>query len=148
MIKGRTPHLGFAVLMIAAIVAASVAWSLPHAESANSTDGDESCQFQIVAGNNLGTSVYVYLYDSKVRQQGTGVLFFWKQMKIQNHRIAPGKTMDRRYTADGRCSKNRQWKINVKRGSDTGNLLIETGGTSSTSRRVNLGPSSHWEPIY
>ena len=137
-------RFGFACLTIAALVGTSVAWDAPRGEEAPA-DGNESCQFAIRASNNLSFDVWVYLYDSKVRLKGTGVFTFWKQLKIQNHRIASGKTMDRRFTADFTCEKNRQWNIKVKRGSSPIWLIVETGGTSSDSRTVDLGPSSRWE---
>lgn len=137
-------RFGLACLAMAALVGMLVAWDAPRSEAAPA-DGTESCQFAIRASNNLSFDVWVYLYDSKVRVKGTGVFTFWKQLKIQNHRIASGKTMDRRFTADFGCENNRQWNIKVKRGSSPIWLLLATGGTSSDSRTVDLGPSSRWE---
>lgn len=136
-------RFGFACLTMATIVGMSVAWDAPQGEGALA-DGKESCQFAIRASNNLSFDVWVYLYDSKVRVKGTGIFDFWKQLKIQNHRIASGKTMDRRYTTGGPCEKGRQWNIKAKRGSSPIWLIVETGGTSSDSRTVDLGPSSRW----
>ena len=85
------------------------------------------------------------LYDSYVSTQKLGVFGGFTQLKIQNHRIARGKTMDRRYTAPGRCAADRTWRIVVKRGSQPFTVEYQTGGDGSDSRIVDIGPSSRWE---
>ena len=105
------------------------------------------CQFETKASNNLSFDVWVDLYDSMVTKPGIGVFGGMTQMKIQNHRIRTGQKMDRRYTAPGRCAMDRTWWIKFRRGSAQKTLEIKTGGTSSTSRTVDLGASSKWKPI-
>lgn len=143
MFELRSRRFRRGCLVIVALVGMSVAWGAPRNEQ-TAEKGNESCQFAIRASNNLSVDVWVYLYDSKVRVKGTGIFMFWKQLKIQNHRIASGKTMDRRFTTDSTCEKRRDWNIKVKRGSSPIWLIVETGGTSSDSRTVDLGPSSRW----
>ena len=136
-------RIGAALIMLFAV--ALLAWRPAASDGAAPDKESFACDFVIRGSNDLNNDVYVYLYDSKVRMEGTGVLAFWKQLKIQNHRIAPGKVMDRRYSTDLKCSLNRQWYIEVKRGSTRGHLLLETGGTASDSRTVNLGRASGWQ---
>lgn len=102
------------------------------------------CQFAIRASNNLSFDVWVMLYDSRVSNQKIGIFGGFTQLKIQNHRIASGKTMDRRYTAPGRCAADRTWFIVVKRGSQPFEVEYHTGGDGSDSRTVDIGPSSRW----
>jgi hypothetical protein len=136
-------RIGAALIMLFAVVL--LGWRPAGRDGAAPDRETVGCDFVIRGSNNLNNDVYVYLYDSKVRTEGTGVFTFWKQLKIQNHRIAPGKLMDRRYTTDLKCSLNRQWYIEVKRGSTRGHLLLETGGTASDSRTVDLGRASGWQ---
>ncbi|MFO7586755.1 MAG: hypothetical protein R6X22_01655 [Gemmatimonadota bacterium] len=69
-----------------------------------------------------------------------------KQLKIQNHRIATGKTMDRRYEAGGACGTRRTWIFWVRIGGREV-LQIVSRSTSGTGWRdliVDLGESSKW----
>lgn len=140
-------HIGFAAT--AAVAAASVAWTPAGGRASGAFDATADCQFAIRASNNLSFDVWVDLYDSQVSKPGGFGVFSggWEQLKIQNHRIRSRGTMDRRYTAPGKCEANRTWWIKVRRGSAQKTLEIGTGGTSSTSRTVDLGPSSQWTPI-
>lgn len=151
-----TPAIG----IMAIVAALSVASTRPAAEPATTgTSGveaaDEDCRFAILARNSLSFDVWVMLYDSSVKRPdmlGWGVFSpMFKQMKIQNQRISPGGTMNRRYTAAGKCSAKRIWHIKVVRG-DPGKVPMKTlefitQGTGSGSRTVDLGRSSRWDPI-
>lgn len=122
--------------------AALVAASHPTHASTGNPAADVDCTFVLRARNDMGQSVYVDLYDSWVLQF---TLFSrWRQLQIQNQRIAPGSSMDRRYTASGACSNHRKWILWTRRGSDTVCVRIDTEGTSSTSRTVDLGPATKW----
>jgi hypothetical protein len=111
-----------------------------------------SCTFAIRASNNLSFDVWVDLYDSTVRLDSWSVPYLLrkdKKLKIQNHRLATGKSMDRRYTASGSCSTKRSWTLLVRIGRADGKKIYEslvkgTSGTTSSSRTVNLGKSSTW----
>lgn len=133
----------------------SLAWTGPGPEPASADEAEADCRFAIRASNNLSFDVWVLLYDSSVVRPNAGGPFKLftpvEQLKIQNQRIKRGGRMDRRYTASGRCSANRVWYIKIRRG-DAGKvpvktLRLETSGSGSTSRIVDLGPSSKWDPI-
>ena len=109
----------------------------------------QSCQFAIRAKNNMSFDVWVELYDSTVRLDSPFVpalLRNNKQLKIQNHRIATGKTMDRRYEASGDCGTRRQWVIYVRIGGREAREAVQrtTQGTEWGDRIVDLGNSSTW----
>jgi hypothetical protein len=144
---GRQPwtRWAFVSLGCATLAASTVAWSGP-ADTTDAGRDAADCQFAIRASNNLSLDVWVMLYDSRVSNQKFGVFGGYTQLKIQNHRIASGKTMDRRYTASGRCAADRTWLIVVKRGSQPFEVEYRTGGDGSESRTVDIGPSSRWEP--
>lgn len=93
-------------------------------------DGSMECSFAIRARNNMSFDVWVELYDSTVRLEAIGIpalLRGDKQLKIQNYRIATGKTMDARYTASGACSTKRTWKLYVRIGGrDVRNMVGRT----------------------
>lgn len=151
-----TPAIGMMVI----VAALSVAWTRPAAEPVTAgTPGieatDADCRFEIVARNTLSFDVWVMLYDSAVKRPnrfGWGVFSpGFKQMKIQNQRIESRGTMNRRYTAEGKCSAERIWHIEVVRGDpskvSSKTLEIITQGSGSGSRTVDLGRSSRWDPI-
>jgi len=97
----------------------------------------------------MGFDVWVELYDSTVRLEAIGIpalLRGDKQLKIQNYRIATGKTMDARYTASGACSTKRTWKLYVRIGGrDARNMVGRTTkGTEWRDRIVDMGDSSKW----
>jgi hypothetical protein len=131
---GGCPWLAITILALSA-----VAW--PAAARA------AECQFAIRATNDRDSEVWIDLYDSKVYRKAilTGV----EQLKIQNHRLQPGKSMDRRYTAKGKCGADRTWlirhRITVNGKLEWGYFRLETGGTSSTSRTVDLGRASKFQ---
>ena len=134
---------GFSAGALAAVVLSVLAWSAPRGATGEVAKAAE-CTFALRASNNLSFDVWVQLYDSHVTRLG-----MWgshDQLKIQNHRIASGKSMDRRYTAAGRCKAERRWLIVVKRGSTPFEVEIYTSGESSDSRTVDIGPSSRWKP--
>ena len=137
---------GLMTLAIATLAASTLAWNAPDAGPEGENEAVD-CQFAIRASNNLSFDVWVMLYDSKVSNQKIGVFGGFTQLKIQNHRIASGKTMDRRYTASGRCAADRTWWIVVKRGSQPITVEHRTGGDGSDSRTVDIGPSSRWEAM-
>lgn len=149
-----TRNSGAAAFAVAIVAAVLMAGTGPGVEPAAAEGAAEDCQFALLASNNFNHSVSVLLYDSEVRKDGVGFGIFtpgWKQLKIQNERIKPGGTMNRRYTASGKCSAKRIWRIKAVRG-DPGRvqsiiLRFETSGTWSGSRTVDLGPATKWDPI-
>jgi hypothetical protein len=133
------------VLAFAAVaILATGAWSWPEDSRTPAAESSADCQFVIRASNNLSFDVWVNLYDSSVTLDGIGILGRSTQLKIQNHRIRSGGTMDRRYTAPGGCARKRNWVMRVRTGSQQKIVFVNTEGTSSTSRTVDLGPSSQW----
>ena len=99
--------------------------------------------------NNMSFDVWVELYDSTVRLEALGIPALFrgdKQLKIQNYRIATGKTMDVRYTASGACSTKRSWNFWVRIGGRDvrKNVGRTTNGTEWRDRIVDLGDSSKW----
>ena len=120
------------IAVAAALTVAALAW--PATASAD-------CQFEIRATNDLDRDVWVMLYDSTVFRDVFGAKLV--QLKIQNHRLAPGKSLDRRYTARGKCQTKRTWYMRFDKGR-AGLRQIVTSGTSSTSRTVNMGRTSTW----
>lgn len=112
-------------------------------------DGSVDCSFAIRGRNNMSFDVWVELYDSTVRLEALGIPALFrgdKQLKIQNYRIATGKTMDVRYTASGACSTKRSWRFYVRIGGrDARNSVLRTtNGTEWRDRIVDLGDSSKW----
>ncbi|MFW6083643.1 MAG: hypothetical protein ACODAA_00330, partial [Gemmatimonadota bacterium] len=110
----KTRNSGAAAFAVAIVAAVLMAGTGPVAEPAPAEDALEDCRFALLASNNLSFPVSVILYDSEVRKDGIGYGLFtpsWKQLKIQNERIKPGGTMNRRYTASGKCSAKRVWRI-------------------------------------
>lgn len=125
-------------MAIAILTLSAVAW--PSAARA------ADCQFDIRATNDLSGDVWFDLYDSFVRTQ---MLLGVKtvQLKIQNHRLGPGQSLNRRYTANGKCENNRAWLITYRvpvagKGLVKGDHIVRTTGSSSTSRTVDLGRTS------
>ena len=121
------------IAVAAALTIAALAW--PATARAD-------CQFEIRATNDLNKDAYVLLYDATVVRYVFGAKVV--QLKIQNHRIAPGKAMDRRYTARGKCPTKRTWIVPHRVGTANGKKVVLTEGTSSTSRTVDLGRASQW----
>lgn len=116
---------------------------------AEAGEEEQSCQFAIRAKNNMSFDVWVELYDSTVRLDSPFVpalLRNNKQLKIQNHRVATGKTMDRRYEASGDCGTRRVWTFYVRIGGRDVRQAVQrtTQGTEWGDRIVNLGNSSTW----
>jgi len=126
-----------------AVVSASVV-EMFDIESAT---GEMSCSFAIRASNNQSFDVWVDLYSSSLNNGGFGVFGGFKPLKIQDHRIASGKSMDRRYTASGSCSKERKWQFNVRIGRADGKKIykyINKTTKGSSNRTLDLGKSSTW----
>jgi hypothetical protein len=118
---------------------ALVAWGTPAPAPAR------DCTFAIQGSNDTKEDVWVMLYDSRVFLNDNSMFTdSYKQLKIQNHRIAPGATMDRRYNSYGRCVTSRTWYIRVKPGGVVKTIRKETSGDYSDSRTVDLGPVSKW----
>lgn len=118
-------------------------------ESPSAAPRDANCTFAIRAKNNLSFDVWVELYDSTVRLESAFIPVLLRgdrQLKIQNHRIARGKTMDRRYTASGSCSTRRLWTFHVRIGGRDRVALVSltSDGTGSRDRILDLGESSKW----
>ena len=106
-----------------------------------------SCQFAIRAKNNQSFDVWVDLYESQLNNGGFGVFGGFKDMKAQPERISPGKSMDRRYTASGSCSKKRSWQFYVHIGRPDGKKIykyVNKSTSGSGDRTINLGNSSTW----
>lgn len=156
MFAGST-KMRLSLVAVVIVAGVSLAWTGPSTESARSEPSaaaptEDSCQFAIRGSNNMSFDVWVMLYDSKVKlsdRLSVGVFGpSWKQMKIQNQRIRQGGTMDRRYTAAGKCSATREWQISVVKGDPSKisaqTVQITTRGSGSGSRTVDLGPSSTW----
>jgi hypothetical protein len=80
---------------------------------------------------------------------GLGVLSPTRQLKIQNVRIAPGKSMTPiNYMANGSCDRTRDWHCKVKRGTAAMNMAgIRTKGDNTQNRIIDLGPASRWERV-
>ncbi len=105
------------------------------------------CSFAIRASNNQSFDVWVDLYSSSLNNGGFGVFGGFKPLKIQDHRIASGKSMDRRYTASGSCSKERKWQFNVRIGRADGKKIykyINKTTKGDANRTIDLGKSSNW----
>lgn len=126
-----------------AVVSASVV-EMFDIESAT---GEMSCSFAIRASNNQSFDVWVDLYSSSVYSGSFLVFGGAKSLEIQDHRIASGKSMDRRYTASGSCSKERKWQFNVRIGRADGKKIykyIKKTTKGSSNRTLDLGKSSTW----
>jgi len=126
-----------------AVVSASVV-EMFDIESAT---GEMSCRFAIRASNNQSFDVWVDLYSSRLDNGGFGVFGGYKPLKIQDHRIASGKSMDRRYEASGSCSKERRWEFAVRIGRTDGKKIykyIYETTKYDADRTINLGKSSTW----
>lgn len=138
------PRRSIVLAFVAVATLATGAWSSPSDSPPPAADASADCQFVIRASNNLSFDVWVDLYDSEVRLDGLGILDRSTQLKIQNHRLRSGEKMDRRYTAPGGCARKRVWVMRVRTGSQQKITFVNTEGTSSTSRIVDLGPASQW----
>lgn len=134
---------GIVVIAAAAILSVG-AYTWPDTPPSGPAGASTDCQFAIRATNSLSIDVWVNLYDSYVKLDGVGILGRNTQLKIQNHRLAPGKSMDRRFTAPGGCARKRDWVFFVRTGGPSKIVRRHTEGTSSTSRTVDLGRSSRW----
>lgn len=98
---------------------------------------DATCPINIKASNGGSTDVYVMLYESQtIRRSAFGQM--WVKLKIQNHRVAPGATMTRSYTAVGSCTASRGWRFQLKKGTDFFTLTQET----YKAKLVDLGDVS------
>lgn len=132
------------VLPVLILSSATVPESTPDAPA---TVEEVSCSFAIRAQNNMSFDVWVDLYSSRLDNGGFGVFGGYKPLKIQNHRLSPGKSMDRRYTASGTCGKERKWEFAVRIGRADGKKIYKylyktTRG--SGDRTIDLGKSSTW----
>ena len=106
---------GLTLAAVSLSAAALAAWSPSDLRPSVERPHGLNCQFAIRASNDLDHDVYVYLYNSHVKNMENLFRMKYQQMKIQNHRIAPGKSMDRRYDAQGSCDVARDWSFRVKR---------------------------------
>ena len=113
----------------------------------NSTPEVLSCSFAIRATSNSSFDIWVDLYDSAI----WGGFGLWagynKKLKIQNHRLSPGKSMDRRYTASGSCSNKRKWRFLVRISRTDGRKIykyVYETTSGSGDRIINLGKSATW----
>ena len=108
-------------------------------------EGRAGCGFELRAKNtHPDRSLYLELYESKVRRVSTriaGVPTVFSrtdQLKISNHRVGPGKTMTRAYTAPGACDLTRTWTIVFKR-AKAGPDEIKTFSTSTSTEFTPTG---------
>lgn len=134
------PAVGFAIATQSAPgLAEPTPFSITEAQA-------ESCTFALRAKNNMSFDVWLDLYDSSVTNHAVvAKLFSVSDLKIQNHRLSSGKSMDRRVTVSGGCAARRTWNIKVRIGGRdwTGKFATdETRG--SGDRTVQLGNSSEW----
>lgn len=134
----RLPRLWPSGAALVLGVAAVVAWA-PAPPAPNGAQMD--CSFNITARNNGSTDVWVQFYTSAVRRRSAGITWTrWDQLDIQNHRVAPGVTIRRSYTDNGRCDVQRQWRFDLKRGADTYRYTTSTEATTG----LNLGDVSRF----
>lgn len=119
----------------------------PHSPEA---EHEAACQFILLARNTGSADRFADLYTSTVYRWNVP-LGGLTQLKIQNHRIGPGKTISRSYTSPGRCNVKRLWKIYF-RNSTNGQTMMIVGYTSSSTRvdssgrRVlQLGDARYWK---
>lgn len=106
-----------------------VAWSPPPASDPGSGRADAAeCVFNITARNRGTADIWIMFYESEVRRDYPILPEKWQQLKIQNHRVAPGVSIKRSYTAPGRCDIRRDWRWKLKRGT---NIYIAADWTES-----------------
>jgi hypothetical protein len=116
--------------------------SVDHGPATGTQTGTQTCRFSIKATNDRDVDVVVMLYDSRVYGS-----IYNRQLKIQNYRIAPGKSMDVRYEAPGGCSAKRSWTFYTRRGGWDGTkgfMGYKTSGDTTDGRTINLGRTSAW----
>lgn len=144
----KSPRLLFLGAVAAAATAAAPATHNPALERGpelvvTAIEGDEdSCRFAIKAYNDRSRDVVVMLYDSRVQWS-----IYMRQLKIQNYRVAPGKSLDARYEAPGRCSIQRTWTFYTRLGGWNGTkgwVQYRSDGDSTDGRNINLGRTSRW----
>lgn len=133
--------------MAVALCAWIVAGASPRSPAATSVESNGECGFSIRASNNISHDVWLYFYDSEVKTWGFGVLSNTRQLKIQNVRIPPGKTMTPvNYSANGNCNQTRDWRFQFKRGTAVMSMQsIRTKGDNTSARTIDLGPASSWK---
>ena len=91
-----------------------------------------ACTFNLRARNSSSVNVYLHLYTSTVRNWANLVAGY-RALKIQNHRVAPGASMSRTYSASGKCRATRNWKLYYRRGSN-GSQRTKSFSTYRTTR--------------
>lgn len=132
----RRSRPAFALLVAAVTIAGA-----PDPHSSEDRASRRDCSFNITARNNGSGDVWVQFYTSAVRRRSAGITWTrWDQLDIQNHRVAPGVTIRRAYTDNGRCDVQRQWRFNLKKGADTYRYTTSTEATTS----LNLGDVSRF----
>lgn len=141
---GRSLVAALAALPLVAPVSAPTSaesTAPPVAEAAS-----ESCTFALRAKNNMSFDVQLDLYDSQVTNHAVvAKLFSTSKLKIQNHRLSSGASMDRRVTVSGSCSARRTWSIRIRIGGRDWLGKYATDETNgSGDRTVQLGESSKW----
>ena len=112
-----------------------------------SSPEEMDCSFAIRASNNLSFDVWVDLHSSTLNNGSFRVFGGFKPLTIQDHRLLSGKTMDRRYTASGSCSKERKSQFNVRIGRADGKKIyqyINRSTKGDANRTIDLGKSSAW----
>jgi hypothetical protein len=135
----RTHRRSTKLLLLAAFTgfaAVAASGSTTEPLPSDSASGEASCVFTFKARNYGKTDIYVMLYGSQV-QRPHNVNYSWKKLKIQNHRVGPGKRMSRTYTAGGGCGSWRLWRFNVKKGANFVTIRISTMGYNTTT--IQLG---------
>lgn len=130
------------LLTVAIATTAMAAGPLPEDPPGEPAIEEAACGMTIRAFNDRDVDVVVFLYDSRV-QWG----IYSRQLKIQNHRLAPGKQLDVRYEAPGRCSVSRSWTFYTRLGGwdgKRGYMGYKTDGDSTEGRNIDLGRTSKW----
>jgi hypothetical protein len=113
-------------------------------------DDPDACRFAILAKNNTSLSIWVDLYYSTVNVDGGfGLWSGAKELKIQNHRLTSGQTMNRRYEASGSCSRSRSWRFHVRIDRPSGKKIYKylsrsTRGDGPAGQTIDLGNTSTW----
>lgn len=143
MFAARLARIGGVALGVTIAGAALVAWDSPGTKAMAGSEVNATCGFAIRGSNDLDQDVYVYLYTSYVYHM-SNVLIGWRQLKIQNYRIAPNKSMDVRYTAAGSCGARRHWYIKVKGDRKPFCVWEFSSGDDPDPQTVNIGPASRW----
>lgn len=115
--KRRNAVAGLGVAITCLVV---IAWAPHPAHDRSEASGRMNCVINLTARNSGSADIWLMLYDSQVRRTvlNTSVFGPWYQLKIQNHRVAPGATIKRSWTDDGGCRITREIRWKLKKGTN------------------------------